>query len=149
MAEINLSQVEADELMAMEKHRADENCYYYPGPRTSLVVPLISADKREAFLLDANRRSININRYTYMNRVRTVVILARLDVEGPPHRNPDGIELPTPHLHLYREGFNDKWAYSIPTDKFSNVTNPWLTLEEFMRFCNITLPPYIERGMFV
>lgn len=149
MAEINLNQAEAEALLAMEKHRADENSYYYPGPRTSLIVPLVSADRRESFLLDINRRKININRYTYMNRVRTVVILARLDVEGPPHRNPDGIDIATPHIHIYREGFHDKWAFPLPTGRFLDVGDPWLTLEEFMVFCNITQRPYIERGLFI
>src|SRR5690242_11611333 len=111
MAELLLTQDEADTLLALEKHRADTNTYFYPGPGTSLIIPLISADRREPFLLDINRKYIYIHRATYMNRVRTIIILARLDIEGPPHQNPDGIDIPTPHLHLYREGFHDKWAF--------------------------------------
>lgn len=149
MADINVTQAEADALLAMEKHRSDDRSYRYPGPQTSIIVPLISVDKRETFLLDINRRKINIKRYTYMNRARTVVILARLDVEGSPHRNPDGIEIPTPHIHIYKEGFHDKWAYPIQPDNFTNIENPWVTLEEFMKFCNVTVPPLIEKGMFI
>lgn len=149
MAELLLTQAEADTPLAIEKHRADTNTYYYPGPGTSLAIPLISADRRELFLLDINRKYTYIQRATYMNRVRSVIILARLDIQGPPHQNPDGVDIPAPHLHLYREGYHDKWAFAVPPERFSDLTDFWLTLEDFMRFCNITEVPFIERGMFV
>jgi hypothetical protein len=31
----------------------------------------------------------------------------RLDLDGPPHRNPDDQEIPCPHLHIYRAGYGD------------------------------------------
>ena len=67
---------------------------------------------------------------------------------GAPHRNSDGEEIPALHLHMYREGYGDKWAIPVPADRFTSTTDPWETLEEFMRFCNITQPPRIERGLF-
>jgi len=82
------------------------------------------------------------------NRGRQVVVLVRLDLGGAPHRNPDDEEIPVPHLHLYREGYGDKWAVPVPADRFSNLADIWVTLEEFMRFCSVTQPPYIERGLF-
>ena len=36
----------------------------------------------------------------YQNRARNVVVLLRLDFGGAPPRNPDGSELPCPHLHI-------------------------------------------------
>jgi hypothetical protein len=57
-------------------------------------------------------------------------------------------EVATPHLHLYREGYGDKWATRLPGDSFSNVANLWRVLQDFMRFCNIVEPPYIRRGLF-
>lgn len=105
MPEINLTQPEADALIAMEKHRVDEQEYEYPGLGGSIVVPLVSPDKREGFLLDVSRGRIDLLKGTYQNRARQVVVLVRLDFGGPTHRNPDGVELPCPHLHIYREGF--------------------------------------------
>ena len=64
------------------------------------------------------------------------------------HRNPDGEEIGSPHRHVYREGFGDKWAYSPPTDRFADLDDPWRTLEDFMQFCNIVEPPVIRRGLF-
>lgn len=77
---------------------------------------------------------------TYQNRARQVIPLARLDLNGPPHRNPDGSELPCPHLHLYREGYGTKWAIPVPTNDFTDLTDIWTSFSDFMRYCNITKP---------
>ena len=105
MPDLNLTQAEADALLALEKHRVDEQRWTYPGMGGRIEVPLISASKREAFLLDASRGRIDLLRTKYQTRARQVVILARVDVAGAPHRNPDGEEIPCPHLHVYREGY--------------------------------------------
>lgn len=148
MPEVALTQVEADALIAMEKHRVDSTVYNYPRPGESIRVPLASPDQRERFSLDVYRGLINLRKVTYQNRGRSVVILMRLDIEGGPHRNPDGTPLPCPHLHLYREGYGDKWAFPVPNQAFSDLTDLWIMLEDFMRYCNVTLPPMIQRGLF-
>ena len=148
MADMNLTQAEADALIAMEKHRSTEDRSDFPMGGESLVLPLQSADKREHFILDLRRGRIDLRKVTMQNRGRQVVVLVRLDLGGAPHRNPDDEEVPAPHLHIYREGYGDKWAVPIPADRFRDVGNVWTTLEDFLQFCNITQPPYIERGLF-
>jgi len=148
MAEIDLTQAEADALIAMEKHRVDDQRHEYPSLGGFITVPLQSADKREHFLLDISRGRIDLLKGKYQDRSRQIVVLVRLDFGGAPHRNPDGQEIPCPHLHVYREGFGDKWAGPVPTDNFPNPANPWRTLDDFMRYCNITQPPIIEKGLF-
>lgn len=143
-----LLQSEADALLAMEKRRADDTVRPFPDRGGSLVIPLTSTDRREQFSLDLRRGRIRIEKATYQNRARSVVILARLDLGGPPHRNPDGVEMGSPHLHLYREGFGDKWAYQLPPADFSDPSDAWTTLQEFMRYCHIVEPPKIQRGLF-
>jgi hypothetical protein len=76
------------------------------------------------------------------------VVLVRLNFGGAPHRNPDGEEIDSPHLHLYREGFGDKWAIPVPGDVFGDVTDQWRTLQDFMQYCNIAEIPLIRRGLF-
>ena len=149
MPEINLTQAEADALMAMEKLRVDERDWDYPALGGSISIPLMSVNKRENFQLDVSRSRIDLQRGKYQNRTRQVVILVRLEFGGPPHRNPDVEEIPCPHLHLYREGFADRWAVPIPTDAFPNMGDLWQTLQDFMKFCKITRPPSISRGLFV
>lgn len=148
MAEANLTQDEADALISMPKLRTNDDQWKFPDMGGSLRIPLTSADRREEFYLDITRGRIDLVKATYQNRARQVVILVRLDLGGPPHRNPDGAEVPCPHLHVYREGYGDEWASAIATDAFSDVADQWQTLQDFMGYCNITEPPLIERGLF-
>jgi hypothetical protein len=148
MADIDLTQAEADALIAMEKHRSTDERFDYPVAGGSLAIPLQSADKREQFMLDISRGRIDLLRGKYQNRARQAIVLVRLDFGGPPHRNPDDQEIACPHLHLYREGYGDKWAMAVPIDRFPRMLDLWGTLQDFMRFCNITQLPKIERGLF-
>ena len=104
--------------------------------------------KVEQFLLDIRRGRIDLLKGKYQARARQVVVLVRLDFGGAPHRNPDDQEIGNPHLHLYREGYGDKWAVEVPVQHFPRTSDLWGTLEDFMKFCRVTLPPYIERGLF-
>jgi hypothetical protein len=148
LAEINLTQAEADALIALAKRRVDETEWSYPDFGGGISIPLVSMDRREQFWLDLRRAGIDLAKGTYQNRGRQVVVLVRLDFGGPPHRNPDGEELGSAHLHVYREGFGDKWATPVPAERFHDLSNPWQTLVDFMQFCNIVDPPNIRRGLF-
>jgi hypothetical protein len=147
MSEIDLSQAEADALIAMPKEPASEGTYDYPHAG-NLSIPLVSADRRENFYLDIWRSGIVLGKGRYQNRARNVVILVRLDFAGAPHRNPDGTELPCPHLHIYREGFADKWAIPLPADRFGNINDAWQSLMDFMAFCSLVRNPRIKRGIY-
>jgi hypothetical protein len=151
MTDVSLTQDEAEALRVMEKHRVDDRRHSFPLGGESLAVPLQSADRQEQFFLDINRRGrrIDLRKVTYQNRARQSVVLVRLDLGGPPHRNPDGVDIPCPHLHEYREGFGDKWAFPVPRDRFSRTGDLRGALEDFMQFCNITQPPCIEEGDLV
>jgi hypothetical protein len=148
MADIDITQGEADALIAMEKLRADDQVWLFAAPGERMAIPLVSSDKREHFMLDVTRSRIKLTKATYQDRARQAIILMRLDIDGPPHRNPDGAEIPCPHLHVYREGFADKWAFSAPSERNSNTSDLLSTLEVFMRDCNIVSPPNIQKGLF-
>ena len=147
MANIALTQAEADGLLAMEKHRVDDKVWSAPHRGGSVTIPLVSMDGRESFLLDLRRGRINLAKSTYQNRVRQVFVLARLDVGGPPHRNPDDEVIPCPHLHLYREGYNDRWAIRVPPEEFPNPDSAAQALRDFMNYCNVTLPPSVQLAL--
>lgn len=148
MADLNLTQAEADALITLAKHRVDTTEWEYPSLGGALSIPLVSVDRREQFLLDLRKGRIDLAKGTYQNRGRQVVVLVRLDFGGAPHRNPDGREVGSPHLHVYREGFGDKWAVPLPNDRFADSRDPWRMLEDFMRFCSVVEPPIIRRGLF-
>ena len=77
----------------------------------------------------------------------TRIILLRLDLGFGGHRNPDDTEIRGPHLHVYREGYGDKWAYSLPKN-FTNSEDVFITLDEFMNYANIITKPNINKILF-
>ncbi len=141
-----LTQAEANALLAMEKHRVDDERRPFPVSG-GLSVPLASPDGAETFSLDITRSRINLAKGTFQNRARTAIILARLDFGGSPHRNPDGDEIGCPHLHLYREGYHDRWAFPVPTERFPSLADPFRLLQDFMRYCHVTRPPHFDQGL--
>jgi len=151
MPDIDLTQDEADALIKMEKIKENNDVYSFPDMGGSIRIPLISKDKKESFILDVTRGKIDLLKGTYQNRTRKVISLLRLDFGGQPHRNPNGTEVSSPHMHIYREGYGDKWAFDISEIhnlKFSNINDLSITLDEFMAYCNIIDVPNIVRSLF-
>ncbi len=137
----DLTQDQADYLFALRKRRTSNEFVHWPAAGGKAVVPLVSEDGREEFALDVTTSAIKLSKLMMQNRARVTAILARLEIDGAPHRNPDDAEVPCPHLHLYREGFNDKWAFPVPTEHFSDLSDRQKTVDDFMRFCSIIEPP--------
>jgi len=148
MSEVNLTQIEANALIALPKVKKDGTLWQLPITGGSVSIPLVSFDRREEFLLDLSRGRIDLLKGKCQNRARQNAVLVRLDFGGQPHRNPDDEEIPCPHLHIYREGFGDKWAQAVSPAIFSNLADRWATLQDFIKFCNIVDPPVIEKGLF-
>jgi hypothetical protein len=108
MTDINLTQGEADFLFAMEKLATNDDIWDFPTMGMKVEIPLVSPNKKEKFLLDIGRGTIDLKKIKFQNRARQVLILVRLELTGAPHRNPDGSEIPPAHIHIYTEGFADK-----------------------------------------
>jgi len=143
-----LTQAEADALMAMLKRLAKRETLMFPSLGQSSQWEVKSDDGRESFLIDVQRKGmIKITKCTFQERYHVVEILARPDIDGPPHENPDGEEVPCPHLHIYREGFEDKWAFPIPEDRFTDTGELFKSLREFLVYCNVQDIPPIQGGI--
>ena len=134
-------------LLAMSKHFVDVSTIYFPQPGQQLQRELKSQDTRESFLLDIGRGRIKIGKCTYQNRYHVTEILLRLDIDGPPHVNPDGETVPCPHLHVYREGYADKWAGPIDPTEFTNTADLVLTLRQFLTRCKVERCPEIQGAL--
>lgn len=147
MTELNITQDEADFLFKMTKIKINDDFWNLPDLGGKIEIPLVSFDKRERFILDVSRARINLKRQKYQNRARENIVLARLDL-GSPHRNPDHEEIGVPHLHLYKAGYGDKWAYPLPSGIFKDVNDFWQTLHDFMKYCTISEVPNFARGIF-
>lgn len=147
MSEIDLPQDVADALIAIGKRSLATDPVVVPTSGR-VEVPLSDLDGREDFQLDIRRARIDLTKGTKQTRTRQTIILVRLDFGGAPHRNPDGEEVGCPHIHIYREGYGDKWAYPLPDSQFSDIGDFWKTLDEFLAYCNVVEPPTFQRGLF-
>ncbi|WP_206698821.1 DUF6978 family protein [Leptospira stimsonii] len=146
-----LTDADVADLLQLNKHIDISENYTFPTLGEQINIPLLSEDKREKFFLDISRGSINLNRVTFQTRAKVIFPLVRLDIDGRPHRNPDGSEIGVPHVHIYKHGYADKWAYS-PVDIFGEAyeqaANMVERLDIFMNFCNIATRPEIEGDLF-
>lgn len=153
-----LTQNEADDLFRLSKKKKSNEEYEFPLPGELLIIPIVSNDEGHKFLIDVNRRQIALMKCTYQERYQKTIVLVRLDINGPPHDNPavdsvpipsleqyNGITINCPHLHLYVEGYIDKWAIPMPSDKFSDPDNLYNTLQEFFTYCNVMDRPRVNQ----
>lgn len=136
-----LTQLEADTLIDMKKVFIKRRTISI-SPSTDQTHDLIGDDKRERFLLDLWRGTLRLSKLKFQTRGHKVIVLARLDIDGAPHTNPDGKILDGFHLHIYREGYEDKWAFPLSHDDFINTSNIRQTFEDFCRYCNIETLPF-------
>ena len=60
------------------------------------------------------------------------------------HVNPDGEEVPCPHLHIYDEQYGTKMAIPAPAC-FSNTADLPGTLRDFLKYCKVESIPDIQR----
>ena len=105
MTDVDLTQAEADRLIAMDKYplKANEHRRYtFPNADgTRLEIPFTSVDKKEDFVLNFCRRKIILEKRNHLLRAKKTILLVRLDVAGPPHLNPDGKLIDGTHMpHL-------------------------------------------------
>jgi hypothetical protein len=139
-----LTQNEADQFMQMVKHFVRPPATITIPPGVDDTYELAGPNNRETFLLDVWRGTLRLSKLKYQNRVQTAVILVRLDVDGAPHTNPDGEKLLGTHMHLFKEGFDDRWAYPVDFTKFTVLSDPGKTFHDFCAFCNIEAPPPVQ-----
>lgn len=143
-----LSQSNANELIQVSKKIVDRSPINFPISGGSIQVKARSTDdEREEFLFDVNRRGrINLKKCTYQERYAVIEILLRLDINGPAHTNPDGNEISCPHIHIYKEGYGDKWAYALP-ESFTDPDNIVKTFKEFLEYTHVVEIPEIQLGI--
>lgn len=117
-----LAQEESDLILSLVKElrQTREEPIIFPSLKEAITLPATDKENKEYELdIDVQRRTPNPNKCTYQTRFQNDILL-RVDVGGPPHSNPDGVIVPCPHLHIYREGYATKFAVPlhehIPTD---------------------------------
>lgn len=145
---MGITQAEYDFLMDQEKSFDDLITAIQLGPAPLQWVRQInSTTSKEIFLLDFYRGSFELSKYTINKRYRQTVIMLRYD-NGGRHTNPDGVLFEGPHVHLYREGYNDKFAFPVSQVNVSDTDTTEQVLKKILHFCNVKKAPTIEVPMF-
>ncbi|HPS64473.1 MAG TPA: hypothetical protein PK447_02735 [Ignavibacteria bacterium] len=155
-----ISQTEADIFFSMEKFPEEDISYSFPHSGEKIIIPFLSEDKRESFLFDISRGKIELSKAVFQSRVRKIYVLRRIDLNGPMHRNPEvdkapleifepynGREIPTPHMHVYIEGFGERWA--VPASIFIDMAGKenFDLLFDFFKYCNVKKFPNINNTL--
>lgn len=107
---------------------------------------LVAVEEREAFLLDVSRHAIRITRCKSQTRYARNIILLRVELDGPPHVNPDGTDVGPSHVHVYKEGYDDRWAYPLSNyPEFLQCSTLVDLVRSFCRYCGVvSVIPYQE-----
>lgn len=155
---MSLTQSEADALLLMPK-KFEARVATISFPRIQAFASQYSLEGigvREQFILDLDRGNRKRARLKFQTRARKIYVLARIDIEGRPHRNPvDAPHRPNErltgiHIHLYREGFGDRVAFlpeDLPQFAAPVDTNDVSWLVAFLRFCNVQDTPPIQEEL--
>ena len=151
---MSLTQAEADSLLKMSKEFMDADTLEFTQTQPMSYDRLLqSLDRREQFLLNVERGRRKRIRLKYQTRARKIIVLARIELNGPAHWNPPespyrpSERLEGTHVHLYREKFEDRIAFTIedvPGLVIRDVNNGVLCLEDFLRFCGLNKWPNIQ-----
>ena len=148
-----MEQSTADYLIGIEK-KITEAIISFPQNNAKLSLDVKSVCDDEEFLLDINRTGIiQLSRCTFQERYNTTIGLIRLDLDkSKPHKNPDGEVIVGPHMHVYRKGYELRWAYllqnlSMDSCLFKNTDNLVTAFLDFCNYCNIITVPSIQGSM--
>jgi hypothetical protein len=160
---MSITQEESISLFEMRKIPVKELSCTFPEAGSKMEIELCSEDRRFNFQADINRKGNKTPKLIYQHRTGKIYILRRLDFIGAPHKNPPEMiddelmskfvnaDIPSPHLHIYMEGYNDRWA--VPLSEISQVNiiaqdDAFTVMEKFFEYCNIELPDFKQIGLF-
>jgi hypothetical protein len=152
---MSLTQIEANSLLALAKIFDSEinRIDFSRGQPFANSYLLEGVGRREAFLFDIERGNRKRARLKFQTRARKVCILARIDIDGKPHTNPPesphrpGQRFVGPHIHLYREGFEDRVAFhphEVPGFQVPSGQDDVAWLVAFLEMCNVSAIPQIQ-----
>jgi hypothetical protein len=135
---IDLSQAEFDFLMGLEKEFEDKSTIVLGPPPLQWSRKLTSTTTNDTFSLDFYRGTFKIQKYTYNHRYKQTLVIFRFDSFGV-HTNPDGGKVTGFHIHVYKEGFGDKFAYPASDFGIEETDSMVVILQKFLVYCKVKM----------
>lgn len=168
---MSLTNQQAQVLFNLDKSTEFSN-YILPNLNELLTIKLHSVDthfRDEVFSLDINRKSMVLRKKTFQNRVQNNIVLRRLDFCAG-HHNPSINSIPDDldakiielmhkyenvrfsqqtHIHLYIDGYGEKWAFPITEFDFAVTGDDIIAqTQAFCSYCNINkLPSFFMKDL--
>lgn len=126
---------EFDEIVKTEKLFVGKNIKL-PMILEHATYLLNAKDSFDGFILDVDRRCkyIEISKHKMQARDNNNKLpLVRIEVDGPPHMNPDGTKIGRNHIHYFNEKYQgDNLPYACEIDKF-----PGFKFGDYKNFSNL------------
>lgn len=145
-----LTQFEFEMIMDMLKRLKSKKTFAFPAPGDELKLNVESITTNDKFIIDINRKGqIKLKRCTYQTRYQKSIVLLRIDLDGPPHTNPDLEKIDCPHIHIYKEGYETRWAYPLKDVIIADPKDLVEVLIKFLEYNKINNIPKIEEQMFL
>ena len=124
------------------KKRFNNETINLPAHNQKANLDVSSLDNRESFIVDIDRNGKIELKSKIQERYNNNQILIRVEINGPPHTNPDGTTTSRSHIHIYKEGYDLSWAYDLKSfsdDLFNELNNFNKVFTDFCSYCNIEL----------
>ena len=137
-----LTQEEADTLREIEKILINPHKFRIPLQGKTEEYPVcyqIANMDKDNMSISAFHGNKDIFKVSIRLKYNGNIILTRIDSRDQTrHINPDKtiIEALQPHIHIYREGYDDKFAYPLPRE-FSDATNVCSLFRDFLSYSHV------------
>ena len=143
-----MTQEEADLLLAMDKRFTEPDTLEL-GPE-KWTRELTAVNMRERFLFDYYRGRIVLAKYRYQMRHGATEVLLRY-CSHTQHTNPPNPHFTGsfdgPHVHLYREGYDDKIAFPVSVVGVTDTSDLIVVMRAILVFCHVVSTPPIQMVM--
>ncbi len=140
---MQLSQEEADTLRMIEKYLTSPELVKLPPPTGTVLHPVHyhrEGRRMDNMKISTYHAQINAQKISCRLLYNGNVMLVRVDTQdATPHTNPDKkivIQPHQPHIHIYREGYGDKFAYPLP-NAFRNAEDISSLFMDFLSYSRI------------
>lgn len=127
-----------DSLMLLQKSFLHPKSVKLPHDKQKKVFHVSSVGTKDTFLLDCHRQGTYEMKLMNQMRYGKDFPMVRLEINAPPHMNPDSYVTSRNHIHIYKEGYGMKWAYEL-SDKFPASMNMLNLFVIFCEYCGIGL----------
>ena len=133
-------------LIGLKKEFKDNGTIMIGPPPMKWSRDIQSLETKDIFILDYYRGEVNLKKYSINKRYRTVIPILRICSQGA-HTNPDGTKFKGPHLHIYKEGYEDKIAHPISYLGLEDDCSIEDALLALLKYVNIQILPIIQTSL--